>query len=1004
MSTEENHEPVHAPKTSHRTCNRVDRNNGIVNQTGQHVGDNNFYSSDPQKDDLALLRAETDANLTLMAGHLTLPTASGAMEVERELFRDLVSARGSFLLTGDPGIGKTALIRKLAQHYRDRGDDVVLLDASTYPERVGGRLVRNLETVLADWEGDRPSHLFIDALDGDRAGMAEQLARTVELLEDTRWRTVASARLYDISHNRRWRKVFSGAPVTGEALYRVTDLQEVRHFRVVRLTESELAQAGAGVPGLAQVLIGVGSGLLSNPFNLYLACELLKLDAWPNDWDGHLDQSVLLERYWGHRAVEEDRPGRMRLLRELCEVMLKRRRLQVGQGFLSPGNDEAVRALTGNGVLQEMTSGYAYAMPSLAFSHHILFDYAVSRMIFVEEGCSKLEEWLDKLPNLVFVARPGIDLHLFETWHTDPTRESFAEVCRSLAATEHVLAGVATATVMVDSARTPKDVGWLSTALFQGDESAAEEIVGQVIGVLRGLEERDAGVRKTAVRIWATVATALAQRLESTFRRQTVDLLYRLLRRLQELDPLGPDAESASERAGCVAVMMSCALEDTTGRAGIAAAAATQLPAAITVDGGHAELLRRIIYDEPTRRRNSDVFLWSVRGAVDIARGAPETAAELLKTVWDLVGDRHEPTVMVRGVVPLTSNLAQDFEGVRFQVGGVFPDVLPLIGVEEACRLLAHATNKEYYQEAADRGRYPLHFQGETGQVICSLATLGHDAPTKMLAALLDWAEQTGVDGVMITLRHLVRYVWHPGAWTSVMDRLRDGGLAWHAMSVELLTSGALLANPVTRRSAADLLGVLSPEVEAEGHHRLEDAVLAAAGISSSDTQHPDMRVIDELVSYLDTERLTCQPLIERLREVERLAEPPEVFFGGIVSGFSAITARERFGETASAELGEARLSLLDRMGDLSVRLRQGSDPQEREGLGALFMEVVHEPMLLDRVGPDAQDAVAATIVSVAERLAGFRYTTPGSELGRQVYRVLLLAIGQEPSEKGEGE
>lgn len=965
-------------------------------------------SHDPQKDDVALLRTETEANLNLMAGHLTLPALDGDVEVERELFHELVSIEGDFLLTGDPGIGKTALMRKLAQHYRDRGHDVVLLDASTYPERVDGRLLRNLETVLADWKGDRPGHLFIDALDGDRAGMAEQLARTVELLADSRWRTVASARLYDITHNQRWRKAFAGDPVGAEGDRRVKALEGVRHFRVTGLTDIELARVGTRVPGLERVLTCVDSDLLSNPFNLSLACELLKLDAWPDSWEGRWDQSALLARYWNHRAMDQDRLSRMQLLRDLCRQMLTSRRLQTSQGDVAAEHVKELSDLVSNGVLREIAPRYANAMPSLAFGHHIFFDYAVSQLILSDGDGSLLVRSLNEQPNLVFVARPAIDLHLTATWHADSARKLFAEVCRGLARAEHDLAGVAAANIAVGLARNEEDVEWLASELIEGEESAAHQVVGWVIGVLRGREERDAELRRAVVRVWTSVATVLAQQLGSTFRAKPVNLLYQLLQRLHEIDPFGPEAETALERAECVAALMSAGLEDTVGRAQVLAMASRHLAAAIAVSGTHADLLRRVIQDEPTRRRNHDVFFWLVRGSVDIARKAPEAAAELLETVWDLKGSRDERTVMNEGVIPLSSNLAQDFEQVRYQVGQVFPRVLPLIGVEAACRILATATHEDYYPEAALRGRYVLRFQGKEGYVIYSLAKLehspGHRAPVEMLSALLDWAEQAGVDGIALTVHHLVRHVWHPGVWTSVMERARGGGLVWQEVAVELLTSGALLANPVTRRTAADLLGTLSSQVGGAEHARLEDAVLAAGGISSSNARKPDIRVIDELVSFLDPGRLARPLLAERLWEVERMDEPPEVFYGGIVSEFRSLTLQERFGEVENDELGEARLSVLDRMGGLSVRLSRSSDQQDWEELGSLFLKVVHDPALLNRVGPEAEDAVAAAIVSGAETLARFRGTAPGSDLGRQVHRVLLLAIGQELGAKECGE
>src|SRR5690606_33490241 len=118
----------------------------------------------------------------------------------------------------------------------------------------------------------------------------------------------------------------------------------------------------------------------------------------------------------------------------------------------------------------------------------------------------------------------------------------------------------------------------------------------------------------------------------------TVNLLHQLLRQLHELDALVPGASADRERAHCAAELMSSALEDTELRGQVAGMAVLHLPAAIAVEATHAALVRRIIRDEPTRRRNFDVFYWSVCGAVDIARGTPEIAAELLETVWDLKG------------------------------------------------------------------------------------------------------------------------------------------------------------------------------------------------------------------------------------------------------------------------------------------------------------------------------------------------------------------------------
>lgn len=971
----------------------VECNAGPLAMAGTHNGDNYFSSApeDPWSDDVSLLSGETDANLRLMARSLALPDAGEGATIERSLFPPLVRSEGDLLLTGEPGTGKTGLMYQLARHHRERGHTVVLLEAVRFADEVADKLAGTLHSVLTRWEGEEPGYLLIDAVDGDRGDALGWLADTVELLRDTRWRTVVSARRFDIAHNRRWREAFRGAPTVTESAHQAAELHGVRHFLVGDFTPRELDRAGGLVPSLDRVLTGADAelrALLSNPFHLFLACELLTSGHWPEASSAGLDRSSLLGRYWNAYVTDRNGRARNRLLGDLCRTMLDRHRLQIGGEDLLPEHDGALRDLCANGVLRQLPPRYADAEPALSFTHHIFFDYAVSQRIFVKDGESALVERLDQQPNLVFAARPSIDLHLAQTWGVDAARESFADLCWGLSRSGHVLAGIAAALVAVDRARSEQDVDWLVSALAAGDESA-EDVVSWVIGALRSLEERDADVRRV-VSVWTCVATALAQCAGAAFRPRTVDLMHRLLRRLHDFDALRPGAVRARERADCVACLMSCALEDVEQHGAIMITASQDLPAAIAVDRRHARLLRRILHDQDTQTRPY-VFRWLVRGAADIARTAPELATELLEAVW-------VPKGVGRDVASMSA-------GVGYQVGQVFADVVPLIGVEAACRVLAAATTGPDVAEVVSRGRYPLHFQGEEGYAAYVLGSLrhtgGHGAPEQMLDALLDWAERAGTDGVTITVRHLVRRVRHPAVWTRVMERAQGGIQIWHAVSVELLSSGALLASALTRRTAANLLKTLSAHADDAGHERLERAVLIAAEISSEHRGRPDHRTLDELVSFLDGARLTRRPLIDRRRIVERMEAPPEVSFGGIVSGSRALTPQERFGTQPCEEVGEEGLALLTRMDELADGASRDTDG--REELGRLFLETVHTPVLSGRITPGSEDAMAAVIVRAAGTLARFETTTPRSELGRHVYQVLLRAIGEEAEGREEG-
>ncbi|MFD6095189.1 hypothetical protein ACFVWN_08800 [Nocardiopsis flavescens] len=955
-------------------------NHGTALQVGTVNGDVNVAPA-PQELDTALLRAETEANLDLMALHLSLPSPEGGVTVERALFPELVRAEQGFLLTGEPGIGKTALMCGLARHFRDRGDDVVLLDAGAFAGHVADKLARPLHTVLTEWTGGEPAHLMIDSLDGERGEALGWLSDIVARLAGTRWRVVASARLYDISHNERWKAAFKGMPVSSDLRHRVEALEGVRHFLADGFTAAELENAASRIPGLEAVLAQAAPSfrdLLANPFNLYLTCDLLAEGAWDRSADEPSDQVVLLERYWEARVANIGVLERVRLLGELCSLMLERRRLQVGAGDLPTGYGEAVEELFGNGVLRRIPSRYAHAVPSVAFAHHILFDYAVAQLVFVDGDRSVLAERLAVEPNLVFIARPAIDLHLAQVWDIDPARREFAGLFKELSQSENVLAGVAAAATMVARARSEADISWLVSEQASGDDA----ITGLVIAVLGEATARAPGTGAPAVELWTPLALALAERLRQKFHLRTVNLLHGILRKLDGLEPLSPQAARANERASCVAAMMASALEDTVGRAALAAEAARSLPLAVAVDGRHGDLVRRIMHDPYTRDRNPGVFRRCVAGAVEIARGAPDTAAELVETVWLLIGNRNDKTLMLAGVLPLTSDLEQDFNLVRYEVGRVFPRLIPFIGTELACRILATAT----------RGA-PLikEFNGDDAA----------ETIETMTDALLDWAEQAGVDGTHATVRSLARHVRHPDVWNRTMARMRERVNLWASSVTGLLSSGDLLADSVTRRQAAELLGTVSRIAGDNDHLQLEAAVDAAAATAFPDDAPWRLRVLDELVPYLDGTRLTLPRLIERREIVDRLEQPPEVSFSEIIIETEPLTSQERYGEDVCAELGPERLALVERLDALRMRTGGEADEGWLSELPELFLEALRDRGLTERMFPDRGDRAANVVVGAALALAESPGAAPGTELGLRAQEVFCRVIGPAPMVEG---
>ena len=102
--------------------------------------------------------------------------------------------KGSFLIVGEPGAGKTGVLVGLADHLQAKGREILLLKVS--PSGLTGLksdlgLCHQLRDTLENWPGTDPAYLLIDGLDEARGGVAlheyRELISDVFALADKRW-------------------------------------------------------------------------------------------------------------------------------------------------------------------------------------------------------------------------------------------------------------------------------------------------------------------------------------------------------------------------------------------------------------------------------------------------------------------------------------------------------------------------------------------------------------------------------------------------------------------------------------------------------------------------------------------------------------------------------------------------------------------------------------------------------------------------------------------------
>ena len=374
------------------------------------------------RDDIRRLRDHSDRVASMLADHADIRLGSATVRIQRPyvpVLRDAADS-GSVLVVGEPGAGKSGVLYSLFETMKDEGRDVVLLAAQHPPfSSVGGlrdelQLDHDAVDVLANWPGQQRAVLLVDALDAARTDESAQALRTlireVQRCAD-RWSVIATIREYDARYSSELDAIFSGTPPDGPTPpLGGPHFARIRHVVIGRLSDDELQQVGEiGTENLAALISSAPEAvteLLRVPFNLWLAAELLNGGTEPETIRSAGSQLDLLDRYWQERVLRGHRPrgglAREAVLRDVVRAMVSGRALHADRDLVATVEaGPHISDLLSAGVIVEWQPNQHHPAPSatLAFSHHVLFDYAVARLL-LRIGVSRFLDFLEGDPRL----------------------------------------------------------------------------------------------------------------------------------------------------------------------------------------------------------------------------------------------------------------------------------------------------------------------------------------------------------------------------------------------------------------------------------------------------------------------------------------------------------------------------------------------------------------------------------------------------------------------------
>jgi hypothetical protein len=376
-------------------CQRwmTERSGGDLSQVRQAVMHAQVLLSAPPRfeDDIRKLKEHSAQIATDLRPYEQIERTKGAIQITRECQAAAFAAaqEGSLLLIGEPGAGKSAVINALARELRNHGDVVELaVDRYSVQDLVGLKseldLEHDLVKVLEAWDGQSSGWLVIDALDATRGGQGEGAFRTLierVLALKGRWKVVASIRTFDLRMGVRFRELFAGSPAN--PAYLDAAFPTVRHLLVPPWSEVEFDQILSQAPELRTALDGAPAKLRQLalvPFNTRLIGELLRSGMEAEAFRELANQAGLLRLYWENRVTPLGSRADA-CLRLVVQAMVECRALRAQTHVIAAKAPDALDALLLQGVLAKVENERF-----IQFRHHLLFDYAASRLLMDVDG------------------------------------------------------------------------------------------------------------------------------------------------------------------------------------------------------------------------------------------------------------------------------------------------------------------------------------------------------------------------------------------------------------------------------------------------------------------------------------------------------------------------------------------------------------------------------------------------------------------------------------------
>lgn len=333
----------------------------------------------------------------------------------------------SGVVIGDPGVGKSYLLSEIVSQLLSDNIPSTMIRLDYLFDGTDKEISDSLGIENGNWisalkkinipTGKRGIIIF-DAFDTIKEeALKGRMIRQIEKAkrELSNWSIVASVRTYDASRSQKLIDIFQ-SPNSDRNL-------NCRSFEIPILSEEEMQTIISNNVILGTIYSESSEkfkSILRIPFYLSLLDTILiKTETPIENFKALKSEIELLDMFWSKVVHKVESPTRTDLfLRNLTLEMVKTRLLSVDKfEFLSTQSDKAVETID-HLLTENVLSEQDKFATRISYSHNILFDFAVSKLI-LKKSAKLLLEFINEDNTRPFFLRPSFVYFFARLWYED---------------------------------------------------------------------------------------------------------------------------------------------------------------------------------------------------------------------------------------------------------------------------------------------------------------------------------------------------------------------------------------------------------------------------------------------------------------------------------------------------------------------------------------------------------------------------------------------------------